>query len=55
MAVIIEELQVEVAPPANTALREEAPAPGLQEGTDERAVLEAVALDSWRVRRLAAD
>jgi hypothetical protein len=55
MAVIIEELQAEVAPPASPTGREETPAPAQQEGTDERKVLEAVALESWRVRRLAAD
>ena len=55
MPVIIEELQVELGSAASTTGREESPAPAQQEGTDERKVLEAVALESWRVRRLAAD
>jgi hypothetical protein len=54
MAVIIEELQVDVSPPANAAGREET-APGQQEPMDERKVLEAIALESWRLRRLVAD
>ena len=55
MAVIIEELQAEVAPPANTTGREETPAPGQQESMDEHKELELIALDARRVRRLAAD
>lgn len=55
MAVIIEELQAELAPPANTTGREEAPAAGQREEMDEHKVLEVIALESWRTRRLAAD
>ena len=53
MPVVIEELQAEVnaPPPAPPAAQ---PAPG-ESGGDERKVLETIALETWALRRLAAD
>jgi hypothetical protein len=53
MAVVIEELQAEVAPPPAAAPTAAAPAPSA--ALDERKVLEALARDLWRGARLAAD
>lgn len=53
MAVVIEELQAEVAPTAPQ------PSPGASapqaDAVDERKLLEALARESWEIRRLAAD
>ena len=53
MAVVIEELQAEVAPPPAAAPA--APAAASSETSDERKVLEAVTRDLWRKARLVAD
>jgi hypothetical protein len=54
MPVIIEELEAEVVPPARAPGGAEAAPPGPQE-MDERKVLETIARESWRLRRLEAD
>jgi hypothetical protein len=55
VAVIIEELQAEVASPARESGSAESVAPGQPEPMDERKVLEAIAREWWRMRRLEAD
>lgn len=55
MAVIIEELQAEIAPPAREPGGTEPAAPAPQEAMDERKVLETISREAWRVRRLEAD
>ena len=53
MAVVIEELQAEVAPTAPPPSREASPPPA--DAVDERKLLEALAREAWGNRRLAAD
>lgn len=53
MAVVIEELQAEVAPTAPQPSAE--PGPSQADAVDERKLLEALARESWALRRLAAD
>lgn len=54
MPVVIEDLQADVAQAASAPAP--APAPAAESGgTDERKVLEAIALETWALRRLIAD
>jgi len=53
MAVVIEELQAEVAPSAPQPSPGASPPPG--DALDERKLLEALAREYWENRRLAAD
>jgi hypothetical protein len=55
MTVIIEELQAEVEPRPEAGGTAETPPAAAEAPMDERKVLETVARDAWRARRLHAD
>ena len=55
MAVVIEEVQVDVAPPPREAEAREADAAPRSSEQHAGAALEALALELWRQGRLAAD
>jgi hypothetical protein len=55
MAVVIEDLQANVAQAAAPPAPAAAPAAEGGGGTDERKVLETIALETWALRRLLAD